>query len=346
MAKRLGILTGGGDCPGLNAAIRAVTRRALAGGWGVVGIRDGWLGLMEQRFSPLDDRTVSGILPRGGTMLGTTGMSPFFREGGPQEVLAGFRAARLDAVVAVGGDGTLRAAARLQQEHGLPVVGLPKTIDNDVAGTDYTIGFDTAVTIATEAIDRLHTTAESHNRVMVIEVMGRRAGWIGLWSGIAGGADLIFIPEHPLTIEESCELLKRRHERGKTFSIVVVSEGYEIAIQSGESRPVTQGRDEYGFVRLGGVGVEVARELELRTGYPTRVTVLGHVQRGGTPTARDRVRATRFGIKAADLALEGGFGMMAALREDTLVEVPLAEAALGPKLVPLEWFEVARVFFG
>jgi 6-phosphofructokinase 1 len=343
---RVGVLTGGGDCPGLNAAIRAVARRSIEHGAEVVGIREGWLGLMEQRFLPLGDRETSGLLPRGGTILGTTGMSPYFREGGVAAALAGFEAAGLDAVVAIGGDGTLRAAARLQAEEGLPVVGVPKTIDNDVAGTDYTIGFDTAVTVATEAIDRLHSTAESHNRVIVIEVMGRRSGWIGLWSGIAGGADLILIPEHPLTLEEGCELIGRRHERGKTFSIVVVSEGYELTFGSGERVEVAQGVDDYGFVRLGGVGAEVAREIERRTGYQTRVTVLGHVQRGGTPSARDRVRATRFGFKAADLVREGRFGTMAALRADEIVEVPLALAVAGPKLVPAEWFAVARSFFG
>jgi 6-phosphofructokinase 1 len=344
---RIGVLTGGGDCPGLNAAIRAVARRSLALGHELVGIREGWLGLMDGKLQPLGRREVTGILPRGGTILGTTGMSPFFVEGGVERALERLREAELDAIVAIGGDGTLRAAAWLHAEHGFPVVGVPKTIDNDVGCTDYTIGFDTAVVVATDAIDRLHTTAESHNRVIVVEVMGRQAGWIGMWSGIASGADCILIPEHPLTIERACQEIRERHDSGTTFSIVVVSEGYELTYESGEHRQVAQGKDDYGFVRLGGVGAEVAREIESRTGYSTRVTVLGHVQRGGTPTARDRVRATRFGIKAADLVHGGRFGRMAALHGDRIVDVALEDVvAATPKLVPYEWFDVARTFFG
>jgi 6-phosphofructokinase 1 len=347
MARRIGILTGGGDCPGLNAAIRAVARRALDRGDEVVGIREGWLGLMEGRTRPLHRAEISGLLPRGGTILGTTGMNPYFVDGGAERAVEGFGAAGLDAIVAVGGDGTLRAGAKLHAEHGLPVVGLPKTIDNDVGATDYTVGFDTAVEVATEAVDRLHTTAESHNRVMVVEVMGRRAGWIAVWSGLAAGADCILIPEHPLTIEAVCEGISRSHERGKTFSILVVAEGYELTYASGETRQIAKGVDDYGFVRLGGIGAEVAREIEERTGFATRVTVLGHVLRGGTPTARDRVRATRFGVRAAELVDEGRFGTMVALQGDRIVAVPLEEAlAATPKLVPREWFEVAQAFFG
>ena len=253
-----------------------------------------------------------------------------------------------DALVAIGGEDTLGVAVRLHEEHGYPVVGVPKTIDNDLAATDYTFGFDTAVAVATEAIDRLHTTAESHNRVMVVEVMGRHTGWIAVMSGIAGGADVCLIPEHPITVEEACEEIRRRHARGKSFSIVVVSEGYELTFASGETQVVTRGEgvDEFGHVRLGGVGELVAREIEQRTGFETRVTVLGHVQRGGTPTARDRVLATRFGLKAADLVHDGRFGLMAALRGDDIVGVPLSDAVVATKTVPLELYDVARAFFG
>ena len=255
---------------------------------------------------------------------------------------------RLDALVAVGGEDTLGVASRLHAEHGFPVVGVPKTIDNDLSATDYTFGFDTAVAVCTEAIDRLHTTAESHNRVMVVEVMGRHTGWIAVMSGIAGGADVVLIPEYPLTVEQTCRELERRHARGKDFSIVVVSEGYKLTFESGEEREVVQEAevDQFGHVRLGGVGEVLAREIEARTGFETRVTVLGHVQRGGSPTARDRVLATRFGLKAADLVDEGRMGRMAALRGDAIVDVPLADAVAQLKTVPPEWYEVARAFFG
>jgi 6-phosphofructokinase 1 len=344
---RVGILTGGGDCPGLNAVIRAVTRRSLDRGSEVVGVRDGWRGMVEGAFEPLDSRAISGILPRGGTILGTTRTNPYKVDGGVERVLR--NAEGLDALVAIGGEDTLGVAARLHDEHDFPVVGVPKTIDNDLSGTDYTFGFDTAVSIATEAIDRLHTTAESHNRVMVVEVMGRHTGWIAVMSGIAGGADVILIPEQPVTVEDACRELERRHARGKDFSIVVVSEGYELTYESGERRMVAQesaATDQFGHVRLGGVGDALAREIEERTGFETRVTVLGHVQRGGTPTPRDRVLATRFGLKAADLVHEGKFGRMAALQGDAIVDVALAEATAELKTVPPEWYEVARAFFG
>jgi 6-phosphofructokinase len=255
-----------------------------------------------------------------------------------------FAAAGLEALVAVGGEDTLGVAARLYAENGFAVVGVPKTIDNDLSGTDYTFGFDTAVTVATEAIDRLHTTAESHNRVMVVEVMGRHTGWIAVTSGIAGGADVILIPEQPISIEEACNDIRRRHERGKDFSIVVVSEGYELEGSADGSGEV----DQFGHVRLSarGVGDALAREIEQRTGYETRVTVLGHVQRGGSPTARDRVLATRFGLKAAELAHHGSFGRMAALHGDSVVDVSLEEATAALKTVPPEWYDVARAFFG
>jgi 6-phosphofructokinase 1 len=347
VAKTVGVLTGGGDCPGLNAVIRAVTRRSLDRGYEVVGVREGWRGLVEGRFHELGPREISGILPRGGTIVGTSRTNPFNLEGGVEHVVRNFGRQGLDALVAIGGEDTLGVAARLFDEQDLPVVGVPKTIDNDLSATDYTFGFDTAVFIATEAIDRLHTTAESHNRVMVVEVMGRNTGWIAVMSGIAGGADVILIPEHPITIEDACEEIQRRHDRGKDFSIVVVSEGYELTYGD-DPRAVTQeaATDQFGHVRLGGIGAELAGQIEERTGYETRVTVLGHVQRGGSPTPRDRVLATRYGLKAADLVHEGTFGRMAALHGDQIVDVSLAEAVAEPKRVPEEWYQVARAFFG
>ncbi|HEY1739350.1 MAG TPA: ATP-dependent 6-phosphofructokinase [Acidimicrobiia bacterium] len=343
MAQSLGILTGGGDCPGLNAVIRAVVRRADSAGWDVVAVREGWRGLVEPIFEDLGPSQVSGILPRGGTIIGTSRTNPFNVEGAVERVLQNFSDRGLDALVAIGGEDTLGVAARLHAEQQFPVVGVPKTIDNDLSGTDYTFGFDTAVFVATEAIDRLHTTAESHNRVMVVEVMGRHTGWIAVMSGIAGGADVILVPEIPVDFDEVAETIRKRHARGKNFSIVVVSEGCELPglDDAGE-------KDQFGHVILSkrGVGEALGREIEQRTGYETRVTVLGHVQRGGTPTPRDRVLATRFGLKAADLALAGEFGQMAALRGDDVVAVPLAEATAQLKVVPREWYDVARAFFG
>jgi ATP-dependent phosphofructokinase / diphosphate-dependent phosphofructokinase len=345
---RVGLLTGGGDCPGLNAVIRAVARRSFDRGYDVVGVREGWRGLVEGIFQELGPREISGILPRGGTILATTRTNPYREAGGVDGVLRHFRAEELDALVAIGGEDTLGVAAKLHAEHEFPVVGVPKTIDNDLAATDYTFGFDTAVAIATEAIDRLHTTAESHNRVMVVEVMGRNTGWIAVMSGIAGGADVILIPEQPITVEQACDEIRRRHDRGKDFSIVVVSEGYELTYASGERRAVAQEvrQDAFGHIRLGGVGDALALDIEERTGYETRVTVLGHVQRGGSPTPRDRVLATRYGLKAADLVHEGRFGRMAALHGDEIVDVSLAEATAELKTVPSEWYEVAKAFFG
>jgi 6-phosphofructokinase 1 len=348
MGKRVALLTGGGDCPGLNAVIRAVTRRSLDRDYQAVGVREGWRGLVEGKFQELDDRAISGILPRGGTILGTTRTNPYKVEGGVERVLENFASARLDALVAIGGEDTLGVASRLFEERGFPVVGVPKTIDNDLSATDYTFGFDTALTIATEAIDRLHTTAESHNRVMVVEVMGRHTGWIAVMSGMAGGADVILIPEHPITIEEACSDIQRRHARGKDFSIVVVSEGYELMYASGEKHQVTQAAptDQFGHVRLGGVGDVLAAEIEQRTGFETRVTVLGHVQRGGTPTPRDRILATRFGLKAADLVHEQNWGTMAALKGDDIVAVSLKDAVAELKTVPPEFYDAAKTFFG
>jgi len=347
VSGRLGVLTGGGDCPGLNAVIRAVARRSFDRGYEIVGVREGWRGLVEALFEPLGQREISGILPRGGTIIGTSRTNPYRVEAGVERVLQNFEAAELDGLVAIGGEDTLGVAASLHAEHGLPVVGVPKTIDNDLSATDYTFGFDTAVWVATEAIDRLHTTAESHNRVMVVEVMGRHTGWIAVMSGIAGGADMILIPEQPVTVEEACDELRRRHVRGKDFSIVVVSEGYELAFESGDRQTVVQHEtDQFGHIRLGGVGEILAREIEERTGYETRVTVLGHVQRGGTPTPRDRVLATRYGLKAADLVHERAFGRMAALHGDQIVDVSLKEATAELKTVPEDWYEVASAFFG
>src|SRR5881275_2674659 len=320
VAKRIGILTGGGDCPGLNAVIRAVGRRSFQRGHEVVGVRDGWRGLVADELEPLGPREISGILPRGGTILGTTRTNPYRLEGGVDRVRETFERASLDALVAIGGEDTLGVATRLYEEHEFPVVGVPKTIDNDLNGTDYTFGFDTAVFIATEAIDRLHTTAESHNRVMVVEVMGRHTGWIAVMSGIAGGADVILVPEIPLDFDEVAEAIRKRHAHGKNFSIVVVSEGCELPglADAGE-------RDQFGHVILAkrGVGDALGREIEDRTGFETRVTVLGHVQRGGSPTPRDRVLATRYGLKAADLVLAGSWGRMAALHGDAIVDISL-----------------------
>jgi ATP-dependent phosphofructokinase / diphosphate-dependent phosphofructokinase len=343
MARTIGILTGGGDCPGLNAVIRAVVRSSDAQGWDAVAVLEGWRGLVEGRFEDLGVKEVSGILPRGGTIIGTSRTNPYKLDGGVEKVMRNFSDRGLDALVAIGGEDTLGVAAKLFAEHSLPVVGVPKTIDNDLSGTDYTFGFDTAVTIATEAIDRLHTTAESHNRVMVVEVMGRHAGWIAVMSGIAGGADVILIPEQPLDFDEVASAIRSRHARGKNFSIVVVSEGCELP-GVGDGGEV----DQFGHVTLSkrGVGEVLGREIEDRTGFETRVTVLGHVQRGGSPTPRDRVLATRFGLKAAALAHTGQFGQMAALRGDDVVEVSLAEATAELKTVPPAWYAVAQAFFG
>jgi 6-phosphofructokinase 1 len=341
---KVGVLTGGGDCPGLNAVIRAVARRSFVRGHEVVGIREGWRGLVEGRLELLGNREINGLLPRGGTILGTSRTNPYKVDGGVERVLETFEREGLDALVAIGGEDTLGVATRLYAEHDFPVVGVPKTIDNDLSATDYTFGFDTAVFICTEAIDRLHTTAESHNRVMVVEVMGRHTGWIAVMSGIAGGADMILIPEQPVSIDDACKEIQRRHARGKDFSIVVVSEGYELGGDDDQAAEV----DEFGHIRLSerGVGAQLAQEIEQRTGFETRVTVLGHVQRGGSPTPRDRVLATRYGLKAADLVQEGRFGRMAALHGDAIVDVPLEEATSELKTVPDDWFEVARAFFG
>jgi 6-phosphofructokinase 1 len=340
----LAVLTGGGDCPGLNAAIRAIVRAAISRRYEVVGVRDGFRGLAEGDTVPLDRHAVAGILPRGGTILGSSSYDCFREEGGVSRVVDNARVLELEGVGAIGGEGTLAIARRLHAEHGFAVVGVPKTIDNDIAGTDATIGFDTAVHVCTEAIDRLHSTAESHNRVMVVEVMGRSAGWIAAAAGIAGGADVILVPEVPMPIEEVADHVRRRHAHGRDFSIVVVAEGYRMTRRSGEQEsPVIQELDEYGYARLGGIGRVVADELETLTGFETRVTVLGHVQRGGTPTARDRILATRLGLQAVELAASGRWGRMAAVRGNEIVDVSLDEVTQAPRPVPPAWIEAGRV---
>jgi phosphofructokinase-like protein len=342
---RIGVLTAGGDCPGLNAVIRAVARSAIQQGDEAVGIRRGYRGLAEGDYMPLDMPRVTGILHQGGTILSTSSFEPI-RENCAEKVAAAFGDQRLDAVVAIGGEHTMEITRQLHAEHGLPLVGVPKTIDNDVGGTDFTFGFDTAVQVVTDAIDRLHTTAQSHDRIMVVEVMGRNTGWIAAYAGIAGGADCIVIPEQTTTVEEICRDVTRRHDRGKDFSIIVVAEGAKLAFASGEERliqPIKES-DEYGYPRLGGIGTAVATELERLTGYETRVTVLGHVQRGGTPTSTDRILATLYGAKAYEMARAGEFGRMAAIHGTQMTSVPLEEA-VQVKPVDLGMLEIAKRFF-
>lgn len=340
---KVAILTGGGDCPGLNAVIRAVVKRSEAHTFEIMGVRDGWKGLLEPegRTQRLTLEAVSDILHIGGTILGTSRTNPFKRPDGPELLQRNLKALGIGAIIAVGGEDTLGVAAKLH-ELGVKVVGVPKTIDNDLNGTDFTFGFDSAVTIATEAIDRIHTTAESHQRVMVVEVMGRHAGWIATYAGIAGGAHAILIPELAIDLDEVSSHVKRRHLMGKNFSIVVVAEGAKLASDDGSGQRL----DEFGHVRLGGIGQTVAEEIEKRTGFETRVTVLGHIQRGGTPTAHDRVLATRFGVMACDLVARGDFGKMAALRGYEVEAVPLAEAVKTLKTVDMRLFELAKGFFG
>ncbi|HET8523779.1 MAG TPA: 6-phosphofructokinase [Thermomicrobiales bacterium] len=340
---KVAMLTGGGDCPGLNAVIRAVVRRGAEHGFECVGVLDGWKGLIDDEFIPLGLDAVSGILPRGGTILGTSRTNPFKRDGDAQRVLDTMQRHNLDALVAIGGEDTLGAAQRLF-DRGLHAVGVPKTIDNDLSATDYTFGFDTAVAIATEAIDRLHTTAESHHRVIVCEVMGRHTGHIAVHAGLAGGADAILIPEIPSDIEAVCDHIRHRDAAGKRFSIIVAAEGAQI--ERGKDETTSDELDEFGHVRLGGIGEYLAKEIERRTKHETRSVVLGHVQRGGSPTARDRVLATRYGVFAADLVQQGNFGMMAALQGDEIKAVSLADATGTLKTVDPKLYEVAEVFFG
>ena len=342
---RFGVLTGGGDCPGLNAVIRAIVRKGIdLGGHEIIGFRDGWRGPLEADAEPLTIESTRGILPRGGTILGTSRTNPFKDPGGPDRISASMEELGLDGLIVIGGEDTLGAANRLHAESSLNVVGVPKTIDNDIGATDVTFGFDTALQVATEAIVRLHTTAESHHRVMVVEVMGRHAGWIALYSGVAGGGDVILIPEQPFDIDEVCGLIRRRHQRGRFFSIVVAAEG--ATPREGTMEVAAGATDEFGHVRLGGIGQRLEREIEQRTGFETRAVVLGHIQRGGTPTAYDRVLATRFGVAAVDAAGEGGWGMMPALRGTRIELVPLAEAVAELRTVSPEEYAVAQPFLG
>ncbi len=340
--KTIGILTGGGDCQGLNAVIRAVVRRSMARGHRVIGIRRGWKGMITADTVPLDLEAVSGILHRGGTILGTSRTNPYKKPEDLRKVEESFRSLGLDALVAVGGEDTLGVAAKLSAA-GYPVVGVPKTIDNDLSGTEVTFGFDTAVSIAVEAIDRLHSTAESHDRTIVVEVMGRHAGWIALHAGIAGGADFVLVPERPIDMDAVCEALRRRRDRGKRFGIVVVAEG---AVLPEGAVTKDAAKDAFGHVLLGGIGERIAREIEKRTGYETRSVLLGHVQRGGTPTAYDRWLATRYGLLAADMVEEGKFGMMAALRGGRFEPTPLGEAVAELKTVGGDLIDLAATLFG
>jgi ATP-dependent phosphofructokinase / diphosphate-dependent phosphofructokinase len=352
--KTIGMLTGGGDCPGLNAVIRAVTRRALMDDFTVLGFRNGWAGAIRGDYVPLSRERISGILHQGGTILGTSRTNP--TEEQLEKIAKNVKGLDLTALIAIGGDDTLTVASRLHKR-GIPVIGVPKTIDNDIDGTDQTFGFDTAVNIATEALDRLHTTAEAHSRVLVVEIMGRHAGWIALAAGIAGGADLVLIPEFPMSLDAVCEVIKRRQAGGKNFSIIAVAEGFIL-----EGREVTQVRelDAFGHVRLGGIGEVLCKEIEARSKIESRAVVLGHIQRGGTPTAYDRVLSTRYGIKAVELALAGQFGKMVALRGTDVVAVDFdsvivevtdpktgqSKLRLRNRLVTKELYDVAKVFFG
>jgi phosphofructokinase-like protein len=350
---KVAVLTGGGDCPGLNAVIRAIVRRTMGKyGGEVVGFRYGWAGVIDNKQMPLGLEQVSGILPRGGTILGTSRTNPYRVEGGFESIRETVDKEKLDGLIAIGGEDTLGVAYKLYRE-GLPIVGVPKTIDNDINGTDFTFGFDTAVHIATEAIDRLHTTAESHNRVVVVEVMGRHTGWIAVKAGIAGGADLILIPEIPFKMQDVFDIIKKRHARGKNFSIVVVAEGAKLPgiehardEEEGELVLQQESTDAFGHVRLGGIGNELAKIIEQETGFETRVTVLGYTQRGGTPTAFDRVLGTRFGVVAADLVHAKEFGKMVSLHGDKVIPIEMSHAIERLKVVDTELYEVARTFFG
>ena len=349
--KKIGVLTGGGDCPGLNATIRAVVRKGISEyNYEMCGILAGWKGLIDGNIKELDMNSVSGILHRGGTIIGTSRTNPFGKDnkGDHERILENMEKLNLHAIVAIGGEDTQGVAFKLS-EMGVNVVGIPKTIDNDLPGTDYTFGFDTAVNIAVEAIDRIHTTAESHNRVMVVEVMGRHAGWIATFAGIAGGADLILIPEKPIDMEEVYTIIKKRHSRGKNFSIVVVSEGIKLPVEENKNEELvlqSTKTDAFGHVMLGGVGSVLAKMIEKGTGFETRCTVLGHTQRGGTPTAFDRVLGTRFGIAAMELIHKGEFGKIVVLRGNEIIPIALKDVMGQYKTVDDYWYDLAKVFFG
>ncbi len=342
---RIGILTGGGDCPGLNAVIRAVVRRSVkTHGADVIGFLEGWRGPIENMVMPLTLQNTGGLIQRGGTILKTSRTNPFKIERGPERILESMERNRLDGVIAVGGDDTCGVANRMHKEHNLNVICVPKTIDNDLNATDFTFGFDTAVNVVMEALDRLHTTAESHNRVLVCEVMGRHAGWIACYGGIAGGADFIAVPEKPLNVGELLSAIKTRHARGRNFSILVVAEGTRLEnigqVLRGEEL------DDFGHAKLGGIGDTIAKIIEKETGYETRAMALGHIQRGGSPTAFDRVLATRFGVAASDLASEKQYGTMTSLQGNKIKPVPLEAAVSQLKTLDMDLLEVAGVFFG
>ncbi|MBI1883629.1 MAG: 6-phosphofructokinase [Chlamydiae bacterium] len=341
--RRIGVLTGGGDCPGLNPVLRGIVRKAILEKYEVVGFLRGWAGIIEGDYKILDRSSVSGILHMGGTILNTSRTNPYKKVEDVKKVIKNFKSLELEALIAIGGDDTLGVAQRLFREEHLPTVAIPKTIDNDLNGTDCTFGFDTAVNIAMEAIDRLHTTAASHNRVMVVELMGRNAGWIALQAGIAGGADVIIIPEVEVTVDEVCTIIKRRHKSGRNFSIVAVAEGAKFGKDL-----LTRGKelDQFGHEKLGGIGDFLAREIEKRTGFETRITVLGHLQRGGSPTAFDRVLGTRFGVKAVELVESKEFGKMVSLRGTQVVSVDLSEALSKLRTADLGLYEMSKVFFG
>jgi 6-phosphofructokinase 1 len=344
---KIGMLTGGGDCPGLNAVIRAVVRKGeFTYGDEFIGFMEGWRGLIDNTTMPLNLDAVGGILPRGGTILRTSRTNPSKRPDGIDRCLATLEKNNIGALIAIGGDDTLSVAQKLH-ERGAKVVGVPKTIDNDLGGTDYTFGFDTACNIVCEALDRVHTTAEAHNRVMVVEVMGRDAGWIALYSGIAGGADVILIPERPFDVDKVADSIRQRHERGRYFSIIVVAEGAKFSSEPGQGAPVLQdmGKDEFGHVKLGGIANILAREIEKRTGFETRAVVLGHIQRGGSPSAFDRVLATRYGLGAIDMVHRGEFGCMAALRANKIVSIPLIEAISRNRVVDDEMIQIVDGLF-
>jgi len=344
MNKRIGILTGGGDCPGLNAVIRAIVWRANHFGDNVIGIKNGWQGLLTCETVYLDRKTVAGLLYRGGTIIGTSRTNLFKDSSSANTAMRNIKKMGLDVIIAIGGQDTLGVANKLAKK-GVKVIGIPKTIDNDLPGADFTFGFDTAVSIATEAVDRIHTTAESHNRVVVVEVMGRDAGWIAAYSGLAGGADVVLVPEHPFTIEEVCEAIRRRHDAGKFFSIVVAAEGARL--KSGKtSKPILASKniDQFGHARFGGIGQFLAEQIEAKTGYETRVTVLGHIQRGGSPTAHDRVLATRFGVEAMNCVVNGDYGKMVALQGDKIVRLPIAVVAKNARPLDRKFYELTKAF--
>lgn len=344
MVRRIGLLTGGGDCSGLNAAIRAVVRRAEKDNVSVYGFRNGWKGVLEQETEVLDLMATRGLLHRGGTSLGTSRVSPYFEPDGVQGVIDAMEVHRLDGLIVIGGEGTLSASLRLHRDEGIPIVGIPKTIDNDVSETDLSIGFLTAVQVASEAADRLHSTAESHDRVMVLEVMGRHAGWIATYAGIAGGADAILIPEVPFDIDGVARHLRHRAGTGRDFSVVVVAEGAEPVPGTLElpQSPI----DEFGRPRLGGIGHTIAHALEERTGFDARVTILGHVQRGGGPSPVDRIIASQMGVAAVEAAIDGAWGTMAAVQRFQAVRVSLEDATRELKRVPESLYRVGEVFFG